>query len=78
LGIAQKVIPAGVNVKVNQRSASAKIGLMWGMSNYFIVEPISEMLKILKSEFDEKGRPLPNLPNNIELEDRFYPKKIWK
>jgi len=76
LGIAQKVIPSSVNVKVNQRNASAKIGLIWGISNYFIVEPISKMLKILKSEFDENGRPLPNLPDKIELTDTFYPKKI--
>ena len=67
---------SSVNVKVNQRNASAKIGLIWGISNYFIVEPISKMLKILKSEFDENGRPLPNLPDKIELTDTFYPKKI--
>lgn len=78
LGIAQQVIPASVNVVVKTTTASAKIGLVWGISNYFITDAIKKMLKILKSEFDANGIPLPKeqLPDRIHFTDTFYPKKL--
>lgn len=78
LGIAQKVIPSSVNVTINSTNASAKIGLTWGISNYFITDAVTKMLKVLKSEFDENGIPLPSekLPNAIKLTDTFYPEKL--
>lgn len=79
LGIAQQVIPAGVNVQVKNQTASAKIGLVWGISNYFVTESVTKMLEVLKSEFDKEGRPLPEdkLPKEIRLTDTFYPEKVY-
>jgi len=78
LGIAQQVIPASVDVTVREHGAAAKIGVVWGISNYFIVDAITKMLELLKTEFDENGIPLPpdKLPNVVELSDTFYPKKF--
>lgn len=78
LGIAQNVIPATINVSINGKSASAKMGLMWGMSNYFITDAITDMLKFLKTEFNSNGRPLPNLPDRINLPGKFVPKRTLK
>jgi len=78
LGIAQQVIPASVDVNIRESSASAKIGLTWGISNYFITDVINKMLKKLKTEFDENGNPLPDdqLPHGISMTDTFHPTKF--
>lgn len=77
LGIAQNVIPASTNVSINDKSASAKIGLVWGISNYFVTDVITKMVKMLKTEFDDNGRPLPDLPDRVSITDKFYPKKLF-
>jgi len=79
LGIAQQVIPSSVNVSVNDKSAKAKIGLVWGISNYFFSDTVTKMLNLMKSEFDEDGRPLSKdkLPNKIRMTDIYYPEKVY-
>jgi len=78
LGIAQNVIPSSVKGIINSENASAKIGLIWGISNYFSADPITKMLKVLKSEFDESGIPLSadKLPKETHLTDIFYPEEF--
>lgn len=78
LGIAQKVIPADVSVTVKSENATAKIGLVWGISNYFFASSMMKMVEELKKEFDKNGRPLPSdqLPHAIHLTDTFYPEKF--
>lgn len=78
LGIAQKVIPSSVHIAGPSLNASAKIGLVWGISNYFITDPLTKMLKLLKSEFDENGIPLSGdkLPHEVKMTDTFYPTKL--
>lgn len=78
IGIAQQVIPADVNVNINGVSASAKTGLVWGISNYFTADAVAKMLKHFKTEFDKNGMPLPDeeLEKVIQIQDKFYPKKL--
>ncbi|KAF6243623.1 hypothetical protein C6988_02450 [Nitrosopumilus sp. b1] len=78
IGIAQKVITADVNVGINTTYASAKIGLVWGISNYFITDALQNMLAILKKEFDKNGVPLSNdeLPETVKLDGKFIPPKF--
>jgi len=78
LGIAQQVIPASVNVNIGKTNASAKIGLIWGISNYFITDAITKMLEKLKTEFDKDGNPLPSdqIPYGVSMTDTFYPAKF--
>ena len=75
LGIAQQIIPS--NVFVDNQIGSAKIGLVWGISNYFFSDSVKTMLKILKTEFDKNGIPLPKeqTPETIHQTDIFHPEK---
>lgn len=81
LGIAQQVIPSLVT-KLKQKDprviGGVALGLTWGISNYFFTDPINKILKILKSEFDKKGRPLPSdqIPERVKVDDIFYPKQF--
>jgi len=81
LGIAQQVVPSLITDFQKPEPnviGSVTLGLTWGISNYFFTDPINNMLKILKSEFDENGRPLPSdqIPERVQLDDMFYPKKL--
>ena len=81
LAIAQQVIPSLVtDLKEPDPNVIGRVvlGLTWGISNYFFSDGVNSMLKVLKKEFDEKGRPLPKdqIPHSVEYDDTFYPKKI--
>jgi len=76
LGIVQR----GINSEVqsDRKIDSANAGLVWGLSNYFFSDPIKQMVKFFKSEFDDQGRPLSSekIPHNVELTDTFYPENM--
>jgi len=81
LGIAQQVIPSIVTDFQKPEPnpiGDVFLGLTWGISNYFFTDSINQILEGIKSEFDEKGRPLPSdqIPDTIEFNDIFYPKKL--
>lgn len=53
LGIAQKVL----TVEVNGIQNKAKIGLTYGVSNFFVVDTIKDIRTSIKTEIDEEGNP---------------------
>ncbi len=53
LGIAQKVLTAEINNAQNK----AKIGLTYGVSNFFVADAITDMIAEIKKEIDENGNP---------------------
>jgi len=81
LGIAQQVVPSIVT-DLNEIEPKAigqvALGLTWGISNFYFSSAVQEILKILKSEFDENGRPLPSgkIPEQVTVSDIFYPEKF--
>jgi len=53
LGIAQKVLTAEINNTRNK----AKIGLTYGVSNFFVADAITDIIDKIKKETDENGNP---------------------
>ena len=53
LGIAQKVLTAEINNTRNK----AKIGLTYGVSNFFVADTITDIIAEIKKEIDENGNP---------------------
>lgn len=81
LGIAQQVIPSYVTDFTEPEPnviGKVNLGLVWGISNYFFTDSINNMIKVLKSEFGENGRPIPSdkIPDIVQFDDIFYPKKL--
>jgi len=76
IGIAQRVIPSVVNDFSDppQAIGSVALGLIWGVSNYFIKEPIEKMIEQLKKILDERGFPVQGTSEDIRINDTFYPK----
>lgn len=72
LGIAQKVLRAEVNDLPNK----AKIGLTYGVSNFFIADAIKDIIAKIKTEIDEEGNPKKGLvsgePIKVTREDYHF------
>lgn len=60
LGIAQKILPAEISIP----EQTAKIGLTYGISNYFAADAINQVITQIKSEIDEKGNPKTKITTN--------------
>jgi len=77
LGIAQKVLQAEVHGVQNK----AKIGLTYGVSNYYIADEIKGIISSIKKDSDSEGYPNTSLiygePTNIP-EKNFHPSDVYK
>jgi len=58
IGIAQRVIPSEV-LKDDKSIGQAKIGLIFGISNFVLFKIVEEILPTMKKELDENGRLKP-------------------
>lgn len=81
LAVAQQVIPSIVtdfHKPEPNAIGSVALGLTWGVSNFYFSTAIQDILKILKSEFDEDGRPLSSekIPDRVTVSDIFHPEKF--
>ena len=81
LGIAQKVLTAELSIKYH----TAKIGLIYGISNFFVADAINTFIEKIKTEIDENANPKKNLiPNeettltteNVHLSNVYKNKKL--
>lgn len=59
ISVAQNIIPTPIIIPSKedekQHIGHAQIGMIFGVSNYFLQPVAEEVLKLLKQEFDEKG-----------------------
>jgi len=78
LGIAQKVLRAEINGIPNM----AKIGLTYGVSNFFIADGIKDIIDSIKADSDSTGKPKTTLvsgePISISKEDYHFSKAYEK
>ena len=63
VGMAQKVLTA----EISQTQQTAKIGLTYGISNYFVADALPDIINKLKSEIDKEGKPKKHLVPNESI-----------
>lgn len=67
IGIAQRVVPSLVMNLNGNPIGSSLIGLVWGISFYFVYDGLYRMIEAMKEEVDEKGEPLPGKSRTFKI-----------
>jgi len=77
LGIAQKVLLA----EITGTSNKARIGLTYGVSNFFVADAIKDIISHIKKDIDKNGKPkstiAPNTPVSITT-DNYHPSNVYE
>jgi len=72
LGIAQKVLTA----EISNSDKTAKIGLTYGISNYYVSSALPSIIKQIKNDIDSDGKPKkhlkPNSPVTVTNQDIHF------
>jgi len=67
LGIAQNIVGANVFDKVLEPIGTAGIGVIWGVTMYFLYGPLLKMIEAMKKVTTKKGEPLLGKDDAIKL-----------
>ena len=65
IGVAQRAVSPAVTDDNDQYLGKANIGLIWGVSNYFLYDAVKKVLEVAKEQLDEKGILKPEFKNDL-------------